>query len=332
MKRLPRTVLVPVLVCILALNGCYKVKKVQNEDGSEEVVADRGEGATRGEINIGVDESMVPVLKQEVSTFMMLYPEATLNPKVAQEATLVTDLLNDSLRLILIGRELTARENDHIQRSQIVPKATLVGRSAIALICHPDNPIDSLTEPQLRSILRGEIQNWSELGGEDLLVNVVYDHPLSGVVRYVQDRFLDQQDSLPRNAFTADSTEAVINYVHQSPNAIGLVGFAWLADRDSRRVKEYLNKVELVRMQAPKSSDMPGAWVRPFQAEIKMGRWPITRPIYAVSREHFSGLGTGFVVFLAGERGQSVLLKAGLVPEFTPPREVVLPAKNDDNS
>jgi phosphate transport system substrate-binding protein len=332
MRTLQRIVLIPVLLFGLALTSCYKVKKVKNEEGEEITLADRGEGATRGEIHIGVDESMVPVIGQAVSTFEMLYTEATLHDHVAPEAKLVQDLLNDSLRMIIIGREFTEEENKHIQKSQIVPKATLIGHSAIALICHPDNPVDSLTVEQFRGIVRGEIRNWSELGGKDQPINVVYDHPLSGVVRYVQDRFLDTRDALPDNSFTADSSEAVIKYVNEASNSIGLLGFSWLADRDSRRVKEYLEQVDVVRMPAPAESDMPGAWVRPYQAEISLERWPLTRGVYAVSREHFSGLGTGFVVFLAGERGQSVLLKAGLVPEFTPPREIVLPAKDERNN
>jgi phosphate transport system substrate-binding protein len=139
-------------------------------------------------------------------------------------------------------------------------------------------------------------------------------------------------DSLPANAFTAGNTAKVIDYVHEARNAIGLIGYAWIADRDSPRVREFLEKTTLMRMQCPPESDMPGGWVRPYQAEIKLKRWPLTQPIWAVSREHFVGLGTGFVVFLGGEEGQSILLKAGLVAAFPPPREVIMPPiEKEDN-
>jgi len=69
-----------------------------------------------------------------------------------------------------------------------------------------------------------------------------------------------------------------------------------------------------VRLDATDTSDVKGYFIRPYQNEIALGRYPLSRPIYAVSREHFVGLGTGFVVVAAGELGQRILLKAGLVP------------------
>lgn len=320
------------MVVAVMTTGCYKTQKVTNEDGSQEVVADLGETPTRGEIRIGIDESMNPVLQQEVQTFMMLYPKATLIPSVEPEGAIIEDFLNDSLRMVLMGRPLNQQERDHIVKSQVTPRETMFAMGAVALVCHPDNPIDSLTDEQLGGIIRGEISNWKTLGGFDEQINIVFDHPLSGVLNYAKTRYMAESDSLPANAFTAGNTAKVIDYVHEARNAIGLIGYAWIADRDSPRVKEYLKKTTLMRMQCPQESDMPGGWVRPYQAEIKLKRWPLTQPIYAVSREHFTGLGTGFVVFLGGEEGQSILLKAGLIAEYPPPREVIMPPiKKEDN-
>jgi len=41
-----------------------------------------------------------------------------------------------------------------------------------------------------------------------------------------------------------------------------------------------------------------------------------------VSRESFSGLGSGFISFVAGEKGQRIILKSGLVPATMPIRLV----------
>jgi phosphate transport system substrate-binding protein len=46
--------------------------------------------------------------------------------------------------------------------------ATLVGRDAIAVIVHGDNPLPDLTFEQLRAVFTGEARNWSELGGPEL--------------------------------------------------------------------------------------------------------------------------------------------------------------------
>lgn len=318
-----------ILLIVMITSGCYDVKKVKQDDGSEITALELPESTTSGEIKIGIDETMEPVMRQEVDMFMELYQNGIVHSSYQPEGELIQQLLDDSVRLVVISRNLRPQELARLKSDQIRPEITQIGKAAIALIGNKTNPIDSLTAEQLGKILRGELKNWRELGGEDQEINIVFDHPQSGIVRYVQDRFLTDGDSLPPNAFTAMGTENVIDYVHQAPNALGLVGVSWVSDRDDPKVQDYLEKVRLVRMETPDTSDLPGAWVRPFQNEIELGRWPLTRNIYAISREHFSGLGTGFVVFVAGERGQRILLKAGVMPAFMPPRMVVFPEKEE---
>ncbi|HHG85403.1 MAG TPA: hypothetical protein ENJ82_11710 [Bacteroidetes bacterium] len=317
------------LLAVSLIMGCYKTKKVITADGKEVEVLDAQETTTYGEINIGIDEMLAPVMRQEVMVFMELFPEGILHPFYKPEGELIRGLLDDSLRMIIIGRELRADEAAQIRQDKIRPTITQIGKAAIALVGHPSNPIDSLTENQLGQIMRGELSNWAEIGGKDEAINIVFDHPQSGVVSFVQNRFMNEGDSLPANAFTAMSTEKVVDYVAQAPNALGLVGVSWVADRDEPQVRDFLSRVRLVRMQTPDTSDLPGVWVRPYQNEIELDRWPLTHGIYAVSREHFSGLGTGFVVFVAGERGQRILLKAGVMPAYMPPRVVIFPEKEE---
>jgi phosphate transport system substrate-binding protein len=45
------------------------------------------------------------------------------------------------------------------------------------------------------------------------------------------------------------------------------------------------------------------------------------------SRESFTGLGSGFVSFVSGEKGQRIILKSGLVPATMPIR--IIQVKNE---
>jgi len=46
--------------------------------------------------------------------------------------------------------------------------------------------------------------------------------------------------------------------------------------------------------------------------------------VNAISLETRSGLGTGFISFAAGDKGQRVVLKSGLMPATKPVRQVRL--------
>jgi phosphate transport system substrate-binding protein len=55
-----------------------------------------------------------------------------------------------------------------------------------------------------------------------------------------------------------------------------------------------------------------------------LGNYPLMRNLYLINCEGGPGPGTGFTSFVAGERGQRIVLKSGLLPDSIPPREVII--------
>jgi phosphate transport system substrate-binding protein len=309
--------------------GCQKPRKQKGGPNGDSLQT-RTETATTGEINMGVDITMQPVLHQIVDAFHRDYQQAKINASYATEGELVKSLLADSMRLIFISRELTRGEAAVLKKDQYYPTVTVIARDAVVAILHPDNLMDSITMAQLGRLMRGEARTWADIGGSAPdTVRLVFDEPQSSTVRMIRDKFLGKDQTLPRNAFQATSQEKVVEYVSQDKHAIGFIGYCHVADRDEEDVQTTLSQVKLARLDAVDTSDVPGYFIRPYQNEIALGRYPLSRPVMAVSREHFNGLGTGFVTFAAGEIGQRILLKAGLVPEYMPPRFIVLPEKED---
>ena len=64
------------------------------------------------------------------------------------------------------------------------------------------------------------------------------------------------------------------------------------------------------------------AFYQPYQAYIAQKLYPLTRNVIIISREARSGLGSGFLTYVASDKGQRVVLKAGLVPATMPVRIV----------
>jgi phosphate transport system substrate-binding protein len=327
-KRVFSLSLLGMMLMGLVMWSCQQPRKQKPGKEGDSTQTATLETTAIGEITIGMDITMEPVLRQIVDAFHVDYQKAKVHTKVATEGELVRTLLADSVRLILISRELTKAEAGTMVKDQIYPTVTVLARDAVVAILHPDNPMDSLTLDQLGRLMRGEAKTWQDIGGNSAdPVNLVFDAPLSSTVRMMREKFLPQGQALPPNAFQATSQEKVVEYVSQSKNAIGFIGYCQVSDRDAPQVQTTLNQVKLARLEAADTSDARGYFVRPYQNEIALGRYPLSRLVMAVSREHFTGLGTGFVSYAAGEI-QRILLKAGLVPEFMPPRLIVLPEKD----
>lgn len=55
-----------------------------------------------------------------------------------------------------------------------------IGKEAFVFIVNKDNPVDNLTEEEIRDIYAGEITNWSEVGGSNKLISPLQRNQGSG--------------------------------------------------------------------------------------------------------------------------------------------------------
>lgn len=278
------------------------------------------ETPTRGNIKIGVDESYQLLLDTEIYTFQSIYKYAKLNPVYANEQEIIELFLKDSLRNIVINRPLNDKEKEYLNSQQYVPRATKIAYDGLAFIVNPQNPDSFLTYLQLKKIFLGENNTWKKInkssGLED--VRVVFDNKKSGNVRYLMEKF-SLKDSLPAYCQAVSTNAEVVKYVEKHTNAIGVVSVNWISDKHDSISHTFLNKVKVVAV-SPVYDDQN--YVKPYQAYIADQSYPFVREVYYISRETFSGLGTGFASFLAGDQGQRIILKSKLVPATMPIRFV----------
>lgn len=282
---------------------------------------ERADTPTAGNINISVDQNFYQILDSHVATFEGLYKYANVNPSYKPEAEVIQDLLQDSARLIVVSRQLNPEENQVFERIKIRPRVTKIAIDAIALIVHPDNPDVNLTLDQARKIFTGQISSWKEINPQSALsdIKVVFDNRNSSTVRYVMDSLTHNQP-LPANSFAAESNDALVDYVAKDRNAIGVIGVNWISDQDDTTAVNFLNRIRVVALAKSSQPSSEDEYLQPHQAYIAQRTYPLLREVYIISREARAGLGTGFASFVAGDKGQRIILKSGLVPATMPVR------------
>ena len=277
---------------------------------------------TSGRAFISVDESYKLILDAELDMFHYLYKDAHITAELKPEGDVINTLLNsDSCRAAIISRKLTAEEIKFFQSKKIYPLETKVAFDAVAIIIHNDNKTDSMSVAQLRDIFSGKFSLWNQLdlSTKPDSINVIFDAKNSANARYLNEKFLNGSSQFPKNCFAVNSNPDVINYVSTHPNSIGIISVNWISDKDDSLSNSFLKKIKVVSL----SSDLnPYLFYEPYQAYIADGSYPLVRDIYMINREGRSGLGTGFVAFVAGEKGQRIILKSGMVPATMPTRIV----------
>jgi phosphate transport system substrate-binding protein len=295
---------------------------------------------TSGRVAISVDETFAPILEAQVDTFQKLYTDAHIKTTYQPEDSVMLDFLNDKVKLAVISRELNADEKAELIKQNMLPHATKIGIDGLAVILHPSNPDSLLTLTQLRSIFSGQTTNWKQVSGQSKVgdVNVVFDANRSSTLRFVRDSLLRGQP-LTKKVFAANSNPEALDYVAAHPNAIGVVGVNWVSDLDDPKVRGFLRKVRVAAITA-RPNPTKDDYIQPYQVYLApkppellrdhpdLQNYPLRRDIYIISREARTGLGSGFASFVAGQKGQLIFQKSGLMPANVQARIVTTPKLN----
>lgn len=274
---------------------------------------------TSGEVNIVVDESFQKLFDTQIYTFESIYPNAKIHAKYLPEGDALQRLINDSCKVVVMCRDLTADERKAFEAKNLFPVSTKIAEDAIAILVNPANTDTLLTVEKIKSILSGTDTSWTQLNKESELgkIDVVFDNSGSANARYMQDTLLKGK-TFSKNVFAVKSNPEVIEYVSKNKNAIGILSVNWISDMDDSLTTNTLKKVKVAAI----SKDENSKAYKPFQAYIKTKDYPFTRNVYMINRQTRAGLGMGFVSFVAGDKGQLMILKAGLIPAIAPVRLV----------
>lgn len=272
---------------------------------------------TSGEVNIVVDESFQQLFDTEIYTFQSLYPNAKVNALYLPEKDAIQRLINDSCKVVVMCRDLTDNERKLFEKANLFPISTKIAEDAIAFVINNDNPDTIMTVEKMKSILLGNDSVWNQVNNQSQLgkITIVFDNNGSANTSYIKDTLLLGKQ-FSNNAFAVKSNPEVIDYVSKNKNAIGVLSVNWISDSDDSLTVSFLKKIKILAI----AKDSATQAVKPYQAYIKTKDYPFTRSIYMINRQTRAGLGMGFVSFVAGEKGQIMILKAGLIPAIAPVR------------
>ncbi len=275
-----------------------------------------------GNITIAVDETLKPIMEEELQVYRALTPEAVVTPIYCNEVEAVNLLMKDSVRLAITNRRLTEKEISSFHSRKFFPESVAMAVSGLALIVHKDNPDSLITVSQLRDILSGKITSWGSLssgkGKGD--IQVVFDNPNSGTVHYAIDSICKGKP-MGENVKALATNEEVIRYVSSARGALGIISANWVGnDADTTR----LSFNESVCVMAVSDGHEAASYnsYKPYQAYLALRKYPLTNEVYILINDPAGALPTGLMTFLTSDRGQRIILKSGLVPATQPVRLV----------
>ncbi|MBN1668503.1 MAG: substrate-binding domain-containing protein [Anaerolineales bacterium] len=97
----------------------------------------------------------------------------------------------------------------------------------VVLVLHPDNPISALTPEQIKNLFTGRVHNWTELGGNDIEVQV-WAEAEGSEIRAAFDAQVMAGGILGPQVHLAPDPAAMLAAVSEERGAVGYLPRAWL--------------------------------------------------------------------------------------------------------
>lgn len=169
---------------------------------------------------------------------------------------------------------------------------TVLAYDGIAIIVNPENTVEDLTVDQIASIYKGEVTNWSEVGGADGEIVLIGREAGSGTRDGFESITATKDACKYRQELT--STGDVITTVANNPNAIGYASLA--------SVKDTVKALKV-------------GGVTPTEDTVKDGTYLIQRPFVFVTKTDtkLSDTAQKFFDYAMSSAAASIISKAGAV-------------------
>ncbi|RZK36195.1 MAG: phosphate ABC transporter substrate-binding protein [Pedobacter sp.] len=274
------------------------------------------ETRTSGTLKMLVDESVSPIIQEQISIFNLDYPDAKFELTIKPEEKITPAFLNDSVRVIVMPRLLTKAEEKYYTQRGIRINSTRFAVDGIALITNKDNIDSTITVKEVVDILQGK----------SVSKNLVFDNAYSSTFQYLKQ--LANISQFPaKGVYSKNSSTEVIKLIAEDKNFIGILGVDWVSDRNTK-LAEYLAKVKTLGLKNLKGKVGDDKFYLPTQDNLINGVYPFLRNVNIIDCEGRDGLGTGFATWLRSQRGQLIVLKSGLGPHKLMPRQINLTKEN----
>lgn len=206
--------------------------------------------------------------------YQSLHPGVRISVTGGGSGTGITAMISGTVDIANASRQIKDEEMRAALANGIEPVEHVVARDAIAVIVHPDNPVDHLTMDQISLIYQGIIHNWREVGGEDRPIVRLSRETNSGTHVYFLEEVIRKGDKNNKAIFSADtlllpSSEGIIAEVSDNPNAIGYDGLGY--------VTEHVKVLAI-------GTQHNGPFILPSIETVNSGAYPISRDLYMYTR------------------------------------------------
>ena len=300
------------VVAMMVVAGCGGSAEEQVDEPveeAEEVEDTNGEDASpeAASFMLGGSDSEVNVVSRLAEEYMNDNSHVSIAVTGGGSGVGISSLIDGDIDVANSSRPMRDTEEDALRDNHgEEPYALRFAVDGVAVLVNDANSVEDLTLDQIGAIYRGEITNWSEVGGDDQEITLYGRQSTSGTYVFfmelvVQGEYSERKRNM---AGTSDIVEAVIGDG-------GGIGYAAIGYADEDGVKS-------LDVAVDKSSE---AYDPTVLENVTSGNYPLTRPLYQYIIGKPQGALLDYLLYEVSDEGQDIVLDEGFYPITEEDRE-----------
>lgn len=249
-------------------------------------------------INIKGSDTVLPLTQKEAEVYGKKNKDSRITVTGGGSGIGFTALIDGNTDIAMASRKIKLDERMTLEKDGKDFKEVIIAHDALAVIVNPSNSVNQLTREQLEGIFTGRLNNWKDVGGEDLKIVVYSRESSSGTYEFFKEHVLNKKN-YAADVLSLPATGGIIESISKTKGAIGYVGLAYL-EKNVKALKV--------------SFDQGGNFVIPSMESAKDQSYPVTRPLYYYYLNSKEGTVKPFIDFILSAEGQKLVMEVGYVP------------------
>ena len=249
-------------------------------------------------VHTGGSEEMSPFLTPLVIQYNEQQSEYHYDFSMTDNEEGIEMLKAGEVDLAFSDLEMAVEERSTFNSANQMLSSGIVAYDGLAVVVHYNNKVQALSKWQLEGIFKGQITNWSEVGGSDLPIVLCTRQEGSGNNQFFQQRTLAGA-AFGGKLHSFEHDEDVIRHVSRHEGAIGFAGLGFQS-----------MAVRAVALDFGTS----GEHVQANFASLAAETYPLSRPLYYYYRKASFDKLNGFLDYMMGPEGQEQILYHGYLP------------------
>lgn len=249
-----------------------------------------GGGAETTRAVVAGSTSVLPYVEILVEEYRFLYPDNLVGVQGGGSSAGIRAVRNGIADIGMSSRSLTEDEQDLW--------SVEIALDGLAIIIHPDNPVDNLSIQQVRDIYTRRITNWNEVGGNDAKIHIISREEGSGTRGAFQELVM-ADEFISQKAVVQNSNGAIRQLVSGNRDTIGFISLGLAEPQPG------MTDVKPLMLNG----------IKPTRENVRSGDYGLYRAfLFVCAQEPEAGSPAWhFIDFVLSGKGQDILMTEGLI-------------------